>query len=118
MGKSKTVTKAPTGLTITRSGTSFTFKWKIGDSDYGNGQQLLYQVDGGKQKSQAIGKTDTSVTLNLGNISQCAFWVRGKRRRLCSVQGNDRSRVRPVGKGMLKGDRGRFSMGICQPCVL
>ena len=81
MGKSKTVTKAPTGLTITRSGTSFTFKWKIGDSDYGNGQQLLYQVDGGKQKSQAIGKTDTSVTLNLGNISQCAFWVRGNRKK-------------------------------------
>ena len=34
------VSKAPTGLSVTRSGNTFTMKWKIGDKDYGNGQQL------------------------------------------------------------------------------
>ena len=43
---SKKVTKAPTGLTITRNGTTFTFNWKIGDSDYENGQGFVYQVAG------------------------------------------------------------------------
>ena len=30
--------KAPTGLSIARNGSTFTFSWKKGDSDYENGQ--------------------------------------------------------------------------------
>lgn len=38
------VTIAPTGLAVTRNGAKFTFTWKIGDKDYGRGQQISYGV--------------------------------------------------------------------------
>lgn len=41
----KTVkTKPPTGLSVTRDGAKYTAKWKIGDADYGGGQQLWYRI--------------------------------------------------------------------------
>ena len=36
-------TKAPTGLTISRNGNTFTFSWKIADEDYNGGQQFCYK---------------------------------------------------------------------------
>ena len=38
----------PTGLSIKRSGASFLVSWKIGDKDYGEGQNLQYKIDNGK----------------------------------------------------------------------
>lgn len=38
------ISKAPTGLAVTRNGASFTVTWKIGDVDYGGGQQINYRV--------------------------------------------------------------------------
>ncbi len=78
---SKKVTKAPTGLTITRNGTTFTFNWKIGDSDYENGQGFVYQVDGHGQVTVPVGKKATSLSLNLGTIRGVTFWVRGNRKK-------------------------------------
>ena len=78
---SKKVTKAPTGLTITRNGTTFTFNWKIGDSDYENGQGFVYQVAGHGQVTVPVGKKATSLSLNLGTIRGVAFWVRGNRKK-------------------------------------
>ena len=40
-------TKKPTGLTIARSGYTFTCTWKFGDSDYGGGQQVQAKVNNG-----------------------------------------------------------------------
>lgn len=37
-------TTAPTGLSITRNDTSFTFSWKIADSNYDGGQNFYYRV--------------------------------------------------------------------------
>lgn len=78
---SKAVTKAPTGLAITRNGTVFTFTWKIGDSDYENGQGFVYQVAGCRQVTVAVGKKATSLSLNLGVIRGVTFWVRGNRKK-------------------------------------
>ena len=78
---SKKVTKAPTGLTITRNGTTFTFNWKIGDSDYENGQEFVYQVAGHGQVTVPVGKKATSLSLNLGTIRGVTFWVRGNRKK-------------------------------------
>ena len=78
---SKKVTKAPTGLTITRNGTTFTFNWKIGDSDYENGQGFVYQVAGHGQVAVPVGKKATSLSLNLGTIRGVTFWVRGNRKK-------------------------------------
>ena len=44
-------TKKPTGLSISRNGKKFTFSWKIGDKDYGNGQQLQYRLSYWKKGS-------------------------------------------------------------------
>ena len=55
--------KAPTGLSVTRSGNTFTMKWKIGDKDYGNGQQLQYSVNKGAWVKPAIGATATSYAI-------------------------------------------------------
>ena len=44
--KSKTVkTKAPSGLKLVRSNSTFTLSWKIGDSDYADGQYFSYLID-------------------------------------------------------------------------
>ena len=38
-------THKPTGLSIKRNGSTFTFSWKIGDADYGDGQFFDYRLD-------------------------------------------------------------------------
>lgn len=79
----KYTTKAPTGLTITRSDGAFTFSWKIGDKDYGDGQWLCYNVNDGARTGWAkIGNNQTSYgPLNLGAINEVAFWVKGERKK-------------------------------------
>ena len=63
-------TEKPTNLSITRSYGSFTAYWKQGDSNYSSGQQLQYQVNGGKWTDVSIGagaKNKTFLTVNFAN---------------------------------------------------
>lgn len=94
-------TKAPTGLTITRKDNKVTFKWKIADKNYSQGQQLQWRVNtgfaelhtytfkNGSWKSVSITKTATSktVSVTLNNyrpntstsMHSIEFRVRGRR---------------------------------------
>ena len=69
MAKKQEVTKAPTGLAITRSGNNFTLTWKIGDKDYKDGQYFSYLInDTGNDKwsaADSIGKTATSKSIKI-----------------------------------------------------
>ena len=75
-------TVEPTGLSITRSGGSFTFAWKIGDADYGAGQWLCYNLNDGAQTGWVgLDPSATSYTITPGAVAQVAFWVKGKRKK-------------------------------------
>lgn len=62
-------TKAPSGLTIVRSDGTFTLSWKIGDSDYADGQYFSYLIDdvGGDSWTSAasIGVKTTSKAITV-----------------------------------------------------
>ena len=63
-------TKAPTGLTISRSGNSFMCAWKCGDKNYSNGQSFRYALTGMKSPAWlAIGSgvRSKAVTINANN---------------------------------------------------
>ena len=70
----------PTGHSIARNGSTFTLTWKIGDKDYGNGQQLQYRVDDGGFSGSIDVKGLTSYTIS-GNFRHVQFRVRGNRKR-------------------------------------
>jgi len=83
-------TVKPSGLTIARKNNDVTFKWKIGDKNYGAGQQLQWCVEGGAWHSVSITKTTTAktISLTLSNfrptvqnrpLKTITFKVRGKR---------------------------------------
>lgn len=86
-------TKKPSGLTITRSGSSFTLKWKISDSDYGNGQKVRYKTKTGASWSNwttltgsstpRISPTQTSLTVSLplATLKAVKFQVCGNRKK-------------------------------------
>lgn len=81
MATSNNKTVKPTGLTITRSGNTFTFKWKQGDKDYKKGQQLQYRLrnsDSAWTKVN-IGVTATSASITNANVTFLQFRVAGKR---------------------------------------
>ena len=73
--------KAPTGLSIARNGSRFTFSWKKGDSDYGNGQHLQYRIDGGGWVKPAIGKSATSYAVTNASVKTITFQVQGNRKK-------------------------------------
>lgn len=76
-------TKPPTGLSISRSGGTFTCNWHIGDSDYGDGQQFYWNRNGVRQWGAAgIGTGDTSrnVYPNMNGLTSITFSVRGIRK--------------------------------------
>ena len=73
-------TKKPTGLSIARSGNVYTFKWKIGDSDYTNGQQLQYSLNGGAWTAITIGATATTATVTNASVRTLVFRVMGNRK--------------------------------------
>ena len=92
MARKKVKTKKPTGLTITRNAQWFTIKWKIGDKDYGDGQQMQYHLSSqkkGKWTSVGIGKKDTSKSIWIKNadyypnksteLTKITFRIRGNR---------------------------------------
>lgn len=83
-------TKAPTGLTISRNNNVFTFKWKRGDANYSDGQQLQYKYSNQSTwntLSVSASSTSRTVTLPAGNyypyknryLHSVSFRVRGKR---------------------------------------
>ena len=82
MAKSSNKTKKPTGLAITRSGNNYTCSWKIGDSDYGNGQQFQYTTNGVTWTSVTVTATATSYVLsNQANLTYLQFKVCGNRKK-------------------------------------
>lgn len=50
------MSKAPTGLTITRDGGYYTTSWKCGDKNYDGGQQFEYSINGSQWAGVSIGK--------------------------------------------------------------
>lgn len=87
-------TKAPTGLSIARSGWKYTFSWKIGDANYSAGQVLQYRTSAakkGKWTAANISATATSKTVTLSSsaykpttkkeLSWVEFRVQGRRAR-------------------------------------
>ena len=96
MGKTKTVNKtksitnkpnvavgtiAPIGMTVTRSGNTFTVSWKCGDEDYASGQWVMYSVNNGAQSGAIeIHSALSSYSLTLANARTITFWVCGKRK--------------------------------------
>lgn len=79
--KSQPKSVAPTGLSIARNGTAFTLSWKLGDSDYKNGTQLVYNINGAISGVIGLGQSNpTSYTIPLGYYPwYVAFSVRGNR---------------------------------------
>lgn len=76
-----TATVKPSGLSITRSGGTFTCSWKICDEDYGAGQELLWSANNGPQQLVGVDPSASSVQLGIGTeVSTLTFWVRGKRK--------------------------------------
>ena len=73
--------KAPTGLSISRNGSRFTFSWKKGDSDYDNGQHLQYRINGGGWVKPAIGKSATSYAVTNASVKTITFQVQGNRKK-------------------------------------
>ena len=86
-------TKKPTGLSITRDGDRYIFKWKIADDNYGAGQDLQYRTKGKtkhrKWNDVSIGSAATSKSVTIPKASfvptgpdyltEIEFRVRGKR---------------------------------------
>ena len=73
--------KKPSGLSVTRNGNTYKLAWKIGDADYGNGQQLNYRVNNGAWVKPSIGATATSYSFTNANAKKIYFQVRGNRKK-------------------------------------
>lgn len=77
-------TKQPTGLSISRSGGTFTCNWHIGDSDYADGQQFYWNRNGVRQwgvGAIGTGTTSRNVYPSLSNLTSVTFGVRGNRKK-------------------------------------
>ena len=63
------MSKAPTGITISRNGGNYSVSWKCGDKNYGKGQQFQYKINSGKWTSLSVGAGTRSktVAVNLAN---------------------------------------------------
>ena len=62
------VTKAPSGLSISRNKLTFTFSWKIAYKDYAAGHELQYRTNldrNGKWNDITIAKSTTKKTITL-----------------------------------------------------
>ena len=71
----------PSGLSVTRNGNTYTLAWKIGDSDYGNGQHLRYRINDGNWLQPAIDKTATSYSFSNASAKKIYFEVQGNRKK-------------------------------------
>lgn len=92
-------TKAPTGLSIARSGWKYTLSWKIADANYGAGQVLQYRTNTatkGKWTAVNISAQATAKTVTLSasaykpntkkELSWVEFRVQGRRSRYTENQ--------------------------------
>lgn len=62
--------KKPTGLKITRNANKFTFSWKIGDKNYGDGQSLKWFLNGKEMTpSISVGNKTTEKVINLASYN-------------------------------------------------
>ena len=73
--------KKPSGLSVTRNGNTYKLAWKIGDSDYGNGQNLWYRINDGGWAKPSISATATSYSFSNANAKKIYFQVRGNRKK-------------------------------------
>jgi hypothetical protein len=103
--KDKPKSKKPSGLKIVRDGANFTASWKIGDKDYGEGQSLQYQINGGAWHSVAISKKDTKkkfLTINFNSywpitnikLTSVTVRVRGRRKNYTSTKTNKKKDIK------------------------
>ena len=80
----KVTTKKPTGLSITRDGEWYTVKWKIGDANYDDGQQLQYKLSYQKKwHDLSIGRRATSKSLKL---EKADFYPNPNKKKLTGVK--------------------------------
>ena len=73
--------KKPSGLSVTRNGNTYKLAWKIGDADYGNGQNLWYRINNGGWAKPSIGASATSYSITNANAKKIYFQVRGNRKK-------------------------------------
>lgn len=71
----------PSGLSVTRNNNVYTLKWKIGDADYGNGQNLWYRINDGAWVKPSVSATATSINVTNANVRKLYFQVRGNRKK-------------------------------------
>ena len=100
-------TKKPTGLAIARNGEKFTCTWKIGDNDYGGGQQAQYSCGGqwiNFNQTSDIDKKTTSKTATVDfsrygshylEMAWVAFRVRGNRKKYTEGSGKKKKTINP-----------------------
>lgn len=90
--KKTTTTKAPTGLSIARSGQSFSASWKIGDADYGAKHEFAYRtISATGWTYLAVGAKTTAKSVSISKtqfypytsrtISAISMSVRGQRKK-------------------------------------
>lgn len=82
-------TKAPTGITISRNGGTYTVSWKCGDKNYSKGQQFQYRINNGPWITLSIGAGTRikAIPLNMANyfpatgtvFSTLSVRIRGKK---------------------------------------
>lgn len=102
MAKKTTVvaTKQPTGLSITRKGNTFTFSWKIGDSDYADGQMFYWNLNkhrmwGAKKINVKRTSTNTTIDLAKRTCTEIKFGVIGNRKKYTAGKGRRKKTVQP-----------------------
>ena len=71
----------PSGLSVTRNNNVYTLKWKIGNADYGNGQNLWYRINDGAWVKPSVSATATSINVTNANVKKLYFQVRGNRKK-------------------------------------
>lgn len=71
----------PTGLSVARSGNTYTLSWKVGAKNYDDGQTIQYKVNDGalQQQKWANGNT-TSISFTVGGVNKIWFRVHGNRK--------------------------------------
>lgn len=98
-------TVKPSGLALSRKGNTFTASWKIGDKDYGEGQQMQRKSNG-SWTNVPIGKTTKSKALTIEasgfypysgkkTVANIQFRVRGNRKSYTTGSGRKRKTINP-----------------------
>ena len=107
----KHVSVKPSGLTLTRTGSTYTATWKIGDVDYSGGQTLQRAVTIGKKQGDwkgvsDVGKKDTKKAFTIAasnfypttdkKLKATTIRLRGKRGNYETGTGTERHTIKPA----------------------